>query len=235
VTDHKTIVIKTDLLAAIARWAYSEQDRPHIGRVIFRRDEIIATDGRRLVRLQHDCHGYEFGVSRRDVLAACAAQDMRARHHSQWAVRLGTDIEAGSDGDAVLTAGGMREVGVAWNGESKAKFGLGDDAYYYCNTSTLADMPKIDAVMLGARDGEFPIGRGFNIAYLAGMEQVVHAAGHSHDGTAIESWSNELGPFQFTSPVGAPPGEAGSVRFVIMPMRESRGGNLVKPRKRSAS
>ena len=66
------IVIKTELLDAIARFAYPYQDRA-ISRVAFRNEQIIATDGHRIVIADFKLHGQSFAIERRHLLAAVAA------------------------------------------------------------------------------------------------------------------------------------------------------------------
>lgn len=211
----KSIHAGAELLLAVAKWAHRYQDDyPHLSAVYFRGTEMAATDGHRLVRVPLDCHGQEFSVRRADIFAAIAAQNAWHRHHSDFAMRLNADLEATNDGETIW-AMGDRAIDISWDGGPFVLLDL-DGCVLRCPVGT-GTLPPIDSVMLPRRDGDVPRGHGFDIRYLAGVEEVVRAAGWSRSATVIEGWDDgELTPFQFSSPLGAPDEER--IRFVIMPM-----------------
>lgn len=67
-----TITISVDLLAAFAKFAAQDADRPYLNSVVFREDEIFATDGHRMARMPHETP-FQIAISRSDALAAVAA------------------------------------------------------------------------------------------------------------------------------------------------------------------
>lgn len=70
-----SIIIKTDLLAAVAGWAYAaDKTRAHLSTVLFKDDEMIACDGHRLVRVKCDCNGLVLLVKREHVMSAVKVQ-----------------------------------------------------------------------------------------------------------------------------------------------------------------
>ena len=233
------IVIKTELLDAIARFAYPYQDRA-ISRVAFRNEQIIATDGHRIVIADFKLHGQSFAIERRHLLAAVAAQDAMERSFDSISERLGYDVEA-SDGGASILSGerrGGREMTIT-PGVSSVAFDVGSGIGIQVELASFEGYPDIAKADRGwhrgweraqRRPDERPL-YGLNPGFLADMETLVRAAGHWSAGIELTNWGRDpnADPIEFTAPHGAQPGEQ-LVRVVIMPMR-TRDANRAKERR----
>ena len=68
------ILMRTDVLVAVAKWASPDVSRPHLNLVTFRKNKCVATDGHRMVSVPCETYNYAFGVRARDLIAAAAAQ-----------------------------------------------------------------------------------------------------------------------------------------------------------------
>lgn len=213
------ISVNSELLLAVAKWAHRyHTERPNLSAIYFREREMVATDGCRLVRVPIN-GAREFSVRRADAFAAVHAQNAWYRHHNDFAMRLDADLEAGNDGETIW-AMGDRQISIEWDGGASVKFDLGG-----CVLSSAAGtgtLPPIDSVMLPRRAGDVPWGQGFDVRYLAGIEDVVRAAGYSSYQTVVEAWEDyKLTPYQF-----ACPGEGDAedrIRFVVMPLAKNPG------------
>lgn len=189
------ITISTKLLAAVAKWAYSNDDRPHLSVVLFRDDEMVACDGHRLVRVPVASNGLTLAVQRRHVMAAVAAQACCKQDAPQDPEYYGSAVEITKpDKRIVIRLGDLAIAGQA-----------GDPSSY----------PPYGKVVPGGQDGD-PNGRVFNPTYLAAIDEVRQASGGGMHGVRLVAWGSELDATLFES--------RGGIRYIIMPMRDTIGG-----------
>ncbi len=192
-TASPSIIIRTDLLLAVSRWAHDDT-RPHLGVVLFKNNEVVACDGHRLVRVPVACNGLTIAIDRDLIAAAAAAQAFcksSAPRDNDYGSRA---IEIAVDGkQAVLNVGAFTLRGP-----------LGDP-----NTC-----PPYDQVMPKERPERHPDGYGFNPRYLAAIQEVETAAGarSGANGVKVTGWSADcIGPMLFEGHMG--------IRYVVMPVR----------------
>jgi hypothetical protein len=191
----QVITISTKLLAAVSKWAYSSDDRPHLSVVLFRDDEMVATDGHRLVRVPVASNGLTLAVDREHISAAVAAQACSKRDAAQDPKYGGSAVEITKpDKRIVIKLGRIAIAGPA-----------GDPLMY----------PPFNQVMPKGQNGS-PDGRVFNPAYLAAIDEVRQASGGGSHGVRIVAWGGEIDAALFES--------YGGIRYVIMPMRDTVGG-----------
>lgn len=166
------ITVRTKLLVAVAKWAAEADDsRTHLRAVLFAKQEIIACDGHRLVRVPVAFNnGPAFGVDRNHIMAAAAAQRET----------VGRELTLESDGKSVT-------IGIAPNISMLVP--LRDAGKF----------PPVDKVMPKGPGGAL-VSYGFDPRYLAAIAEVQEAAGagpESH-GVRVTGWSDDaLGAMLF--------------------------------------
>lgn len=209
------ITIRTDILAAIAKWASADTTRP-IGAVAFRADDtIVATDGHRLVLVPHETHGLSFGIERAHLLAAVAAQDSIARDDRE--PRVGHDVIERPDGEMTLADGahGDREV-TLWSDAGRVYIDI-DGLVIRASCVDLKEYPPIEQIFSGSDNAGTPDGYLLDARYLAAISEVNMATASYSDGVRVTQWSRldadgKRGPIVLENSVG--------VRFAIMPQRD---------------
>lgn len=209
------IKIRTDLLAAIARWAHTNPDSK-LGAVAFRPDNtIVGTDGHRLVIVPHETRGLSFGVTRAHLLAAVAAQDALKRD--------GVDPDVGHDlvdhpDDAVLADGPRsdREIEI-WTDGDRAYFDIGA-LVVRAPSINLGQYPDVETALVGDSAGT-PDGYLLDARYLAAIEEVNTASTNYQGGVRVTQWSQLRG--EVRGPIVLE--NAAGVRFAIMPQRDKGG------------
>lgn len=204
------ITIGTSLLAAIAKWAYTDTDRI-VNAVAFRPDNtIVATDGHRLVMVPHPTHGLSFGVARSHLLSAIAAQDMIARDGND--PPLAHDLEA-TDGDSFLAyeprAGRVADLTPT---KDRVIINLGEVALR-APIVDIAEYPPISKVFTGDSTGT-PDGYLLDARYLAAISEVNAASAGRCAGVRVTMWGriDDNGRRSAVVLEGAT-----GIRFVIMP------------------
>lgn len=158
-----TITIRTELLAAVARWAGEDENRPALRMVLFTRDEFVACDGHRLARVPLEYDGDPFGVYRVHILAAAAAQ-------------RGLD---------------QRDIVIELARQS-IHLGIATDVRLVVPVCDASVFPVYDQVMpRGPRPSTAPDGYGFDPKYLAEIYEVQKAAGAAdgYHGVRVTGWS----------------------------------------------
>ena len=192
------IVVRTKLLAAVAKWAYQGDDRPHLQVVRFADAEMVACDRHRLVRVPLEMpEGVRFGLRPRDIAALAAAQHelSKSRHRGEL------QISEVKNGRAIVDLESELAGGITMN----------------VKTADVSGYPPIEQVMPKSCETDEPPGFCFDPKFLAAINEVNLAAGAFQSrGVRCAAWSkideNGLcGPTLFT-------GDAG-IRFVVMPMR----------------
>lgn len=199
-TTIPSITICTDLLAAVAKWAGTDASRPQFEFVVFRDNEVAATDGHRLVRIPYPTRGLVIGVHRSHLLAAAAAQQM---------VFCGVPLDHNGN-RAVVVSWSYKQITIDL-GPIKVIAPAGDISTYppldkFTPTAQPDQPPSPDRYVLNPR-------------YLAAIDEVIHAMGDREHGVKCVAWSAPHGgdAMRFDSRSGA--------KFVIMPMRDTHGGD----------
>jgi hypothetical protein len=198
-TEAAVISVPTNLLEAVAKWAGTDETRPHLHQVLFTQGTMVAVDGHRLIVAPCETFGMTVGVDRSYLLAAVAAQ--RAMKVDPPHV---ITIEPALDGTY------PRYVRLGFMPNS-FKIGMivmaADDS----------SCPPYKQVMRDSavRPAGGPDGYGFDPRYLAAIAEVdaaTTAAGLGRNGVEVVSWSEDrLGAMTFRSQAG--------VTFLVMPMR----------------
>jgi hypothetical protein len=189
------ITIRTELLLAVSRWAAPASDsRPHLSFVLFKGNEMVACDGRRLVRVPVACGGLTIAIDRDHIAAAAAAQEFCKDAAPRDEEYRGRAVEISIvSSRAVINVGRFAVHGA-----------LGDVGAY----------PPSNKAMPTERPDRHPDGYRFNPQYLAGIHEVEVAAGvePGQRGVTITGWSSDgLGAMLFEGYRG--------IRYVIMPVR----------------
>lgn len=189
-----SIIIRTDLLAAVASWTSDDQGLGHLRVVLFKNNKLVACDGHRLVQVPIACNGLTIAIDR-DLVAAAAAAQSFCKHtaHSDkdygWrAVKISVD-----DKQAVFDVGKFTLRGP-----------LGDPTTF----------PAYEGVIPTDRPERHPDGYGFDPKYLAAIHEVQVAAGATKgmQGVKVTGWSADgLGAMLFEGHMG--------IRYVVMPVR----------------
>jgi hypothetical protein len=170
------ITIKTKLLAAIARWACPDTQRPRLNMVLFTKGEIVACDGCRLVRVPLEYDGEPFGVDRDHLLAAVAAQQI-----------------AGSGWEIVIQRGTGYTVAIDIANGAILTVPLRDPANYAPYEKV---MPKHDG-------SSSPDGYGFNPKYLSAIDEVNRELDGGSDGVRVTAWGTKLDAMLFEGAMGS--------------------------------
>ena len=191
-----TITVPTNEVAAVAKWAASSNERPHLTLVVWRNGEYIATDGKRLVRVPCGTGTITVGVARRHLLAAVAAQ-------------------------REMKPSGERELTLTPNGTT-VQIGIGDGLKMVVPAGNVRDFPTVETIerVSSASGSPSPDGYVMDPRLLAEVQEVNSATvDHCERGLRIVSWggANDAGerlePMTMRNDRG--------VTFVIMPMRWS--------------
>lgn len=189
-----SIIIRTDLLVAVSRWASADNMRPQLHVVLFKGNEMVACDGHRLVRVPVSCNGLTIAIDRDLIAAAANAQALCRDSAPRDGESGGCTIEITKNGkEAVLNLGRFVLRGPI------------DDPSSY---------PPIDSVMPKERPDRSPDGYGFDPKYLAAIHDVEVAAGATAGCQIVKvtGWSADgLGGMLFEGHRG--------IRYVIMPGR----------------
>lgn len=213
-SDPKKISIRTDLLAAVARWTHADPTRS-IGVVAFRSDNtIVATDAHRMVIVPHETHGLSFGVTRAHLLAAVAAQNVLQRDGME--PNVGHDVVERPDGDIVLADGphGDREVRI-WIDANRVYLDIGA-LVVRAPLVDIRQYPDVEKAIVGDSAGT-PNGYLLDARYLAAIAEVNMASASYADGVRVVRWSaldanGGRGPVVLENVNG--------VKFAIMPQRD---------------
>lgn len=168
------IKIPTNVLAAVAKWASTDESRPHICMVLFTAGEYVACDGHRLVRVPLEYDGQPFGVDRGHLLAAVAAQK------SVYSDR-DSNIEIKLDGARVVLT-------------------IADGVCMAVPTRAASTYPPIEQVMPKGRPSTLPDPYGFNPEYLGAIHEIQSAfdSDVSARGVKIAAWGGQLDAMLFT-------------------------------------
>lgn len=208
------LTIATNLLAAIAKWASTDESKPHLCCVAFRSDNtIVATDAHRLVVVPHETHGHGFLLDRKVILAAIAAQNIIARDGTD--PPIDHDLAATPNGDVVeLTDGpyGERTIELTPDGVH-VLMSLGSLALR-ASVLDIAMYPPIDRVLkIGSNKGS-PDDYLLDARYLAAIVEVNNATAGYSKVVRVTHWGRLLK--NGTRSALLLEGATG-VRFVIMP------------------
>lgn len=191
------IEVPTNEVAAVAKWASKDSDRPNLSMVRFADQEYVACDGHRMVRVPCVTFGLKFGVDADALLAAVAAQRAMS-----------------TTGVLYLTPTPIAQPDNGWTREIRIT--LSPDIYLVVPGRDTSKYPPLDRVMPKGKQGDVPPHYSINPSYLAAVAEVI--AGHPADdhggrsaGVDITGWGGELTPMMMTSARGA--------RFIVMPMK----------------
>ena len=190
---HGLFSVRTRLLAAVAKWATTDESRPFLERVLFDGKHIVATDGHRIVAVPCETDVPPFTVHRVDCAILAAAQ--REIGHKRHADSVFVTV---SDGKAAIDIDEGRRVLTVKVHDAK-------------------DFPPWEVLFgeLKAESAE-PPSFAFEPRYLAGIDEVLEAVDGSCQRTAtVKAWSSGkfIGPMLF---------EGEGIRFLIMPKRTSQ-------------
>jgi hypothetical protein len=197
------ITIPTDLLEAVARWALpAGDDLLRLSQVRIADGELVATDGKRGVRVPIQTHDQTLGIWRADALMAVAAQD--AMHEKRVGARrpsgrsIAVEPIEGGRLRLHLAAGGMPSLVVRACTES---FPL-EPLREIFGAVSLAKTPTPDGIS-------------FDPALLAAIDEVKRALTAREIGVRVVQWGGPLDPMIFEGPALE---GCGPSRFVVMPM-----------------
>lgn len=179
------------LLGAVATFACKDEGRPNLNGVLVAKDEIVACDGHRLVRVDTRVGPFE-GSSIDEDHAPCLIQ-------LEVALAVVAAAKAAHcDRVRVICTDQVLRIEVC---------AFGRPLFVVETKVSAVKYPPVDTIMIATRDGE-PPSIIFDPRLLEGIAPVVDACGAS--GLEIVGWGCELSPMQFA---------ASGVRFVVMPMR----------------
>lgn len=213
----KSINVRTDLLHAVAKWAHGDASRA-IGAVAFRDNEIVATDGHRLVIVPCETNGHAFGVYRSHLLAAVAAQNSLARDGID--PRVGHDIVEVEDhmvGPYLTVADGPfgDRVVDLWPVDGHVQIDLGA-VRVIASKIDISQYPDVRSVLKHGDDSSTPDGYLLDARFLAAIEEVNTAHANYQSGVRVVKWGRLIGgvrdPLVLKSETG--------VTFVVMPQRD---------------
>lgn len=184
------------LLAAVAKFASADETRPNLNGVFVDKDEIVACDGHRLVRVDTRVGPFQgssideahasYLIPLEVVRAVCAgAKEIRAKR-----VRI-TTVDP--------TVDRLLRIEV--------RSAIGGRLFVVEGPAGTLKYPPVDAIMGETREGE-PPSITFNPRLIEDIAPVMDAC--DVRGLEIAGWGNEFSPMQFA---------AAGIRFVVMPMR----------------
>jgi hypothetical protein len=191
------ITVRTQLLAAVAKWTYIDDTRPNLNVVYFDGKAMIATDGHRMVVVPMETSLPGFGIHRRDCAAIAAGQRELERHQHMGELRI-------SVADRKATIALDREMRTM----TVPAHGVDYPPYESLFKSLKAETPV---------PSEFT----FNPRYLAAIDEVMQGVDptdyHASGGVRVKAWSavderGFCGPMLF---------EGAGIQFLVMPMRGS--------------
>lgn len=171
------ISISTNLLAAVAKWASTDEARVNLCMVLFTKGEYVACDGHRLVRVPLEYDGKAFCVGRDHILAAVAAQ--RSLYDDNDS---SIDIEPNGKGLVNLTIDKGIVVSVPFR--------------------SAGDYPHYEQVMPKGKPDKLPDPYGFDPQYLAAIDEVNRASDSVYRGVQIVAWGGELDAMEFRNADG---------------------------------
>lgn len=192
----KPIVVSSNQVAAVAKWASVDETRPHLQMVCFANDEYIATDGYRMVRVPCRTHGLAFGVDAMHLIAAVAAQkalcSLPASPFPSTELKMTRHLDGAN---------------------YKVRVEIRSDTWLTVPERDSKSYPPVDRVAPKGKSGQAPPAvYSVNPAYYAAVAEVL--ADESLDlGVDVTAWGDELDPLVLTSGRG--------IRFIIMPMDRS--------------
>jgi hypothetical protein len=200
------IVIRPRLLLVISKWAYAQDDRPHLNMVRFGDDELCATDGHRCVIAPVETHGQTFGIRPKEIAAIAALHRECGKKYGDITIA----VRPPADGPKPKLRP-MFVVGIAE--ESSMTLEL--------RTSDVSGYLPIHQIISTQKETPEPPTYGFNASYLAAIDEVMREhPSYDHGRSALKctGWSaigkdGICGPMSFTG-LG--------MTFVVMPMRGER-------------
>lgn len=191
--------VRTQLLAAVAKWACQDDQRFHISHVLFDGKHMVATDGHRIVAVTCETGVEPFMLHRTDCAMLAAAQREITRFRT-------ADLKiAVVDGKAEVDLDGTRRVIV----KAHAK-----------------DFPPWDQLFASAKaETPAPASYSFQPQYLAAIDDVIQSVtGDTQRAVTVKGWparesSGYAGPMLFESVVFDDGPGGYEMRFLIMPTR----------------
>ncbi len=199
---HGLFSVRTQLLAAIAKWSHQSEERPHLARVLFDGRQIVATDGHRLVVAPFETNHAPFTIDRLDIAVLAAAQREITK-----SVRAELVFVKVSDGRAVIDLDAAAMGGVTGH----------DRRLLTVRTHDAKDFPAWEVLFDGLKaESEAPPAYAFEPRYLAAIDEVLAATEFGAGGqrtVLVKAWTGGepfIGPMLF---------EGYGVRFLIMPKR----------------
>lgn len=200
VTKAAVITVSTNVLEAVAKWAGTDETRPHLHQVHFTKGTMIAVDGHRMVIVPCETFGKTLGIDRQYLLAAVAAQRALTRERPNV-------ITIEEQPNPVFI-----------------RLGLTHPSGKVCLQVPVADASAFPPYEQVLRDSEnaarspSPSGYAINPKYLAAVAEVDAATCDANEiiagsrGVRVIGWSKDrLGAMVFVNKAG--------VKFVVMPMR----------------
>lgn len=193
--------VRTQLLAAVAKWTCHDESRFHLNYVLFDGQHMVATDGHRMVAVSFQTDLPPFTIHRMDcaVLAAAQREVLKSR-------RAELVFTAVADGRATIDLDAGRRVLTVKTGDPKS----------FPPWETLFSNLKAETPT--------PPAHAFEPRYLAAMDEVIQSvAGDVQRTVEVKAWTAReeggfCGPMLFDSVVFD--GDAGyEMRFLIMPKR----------------
>ena len=174
-----TVTISTEIIAAVAKWAYQDYDRPEINCVLFSAHYVVATDGHRLVRVPSENDGPDIAVGPKYLLAAVEVS------------KLVRDVGEGSTLTLSMTVKGVL-------------IEIAQGVRMMVPASDATAFPPYEQVIPTDMESESPAGHYFNPAYLAAIEEVHLACGGHGRGVIVTAWAKDrLGMMKFKGAGGS--------------------------------
>lgn len=195
--------IRTRLLAAVAKWTHTDDNRPHLHRVLFDGKHMVATDGHRMVVVPCETDMPPFALGRVDCAILAAAQREITKRDGAELRFVAIDIYPG------------RPVSTS----RKALIELDEEGLrsLLVPAPDPSDFPRWQQLFEGQKaEPPTPPTYAFEPRYLAGIDEVLEAVDGARNRTVeVKAWTaNEpgghVGPMLF---------ESGGIRFLIMPKR----------------
>lgn len=193
-----TIRIRPRLLAAVAKWAYGQDDREWLRIVRFGDDEIVATDGHRAVIVPQPTEGKTFGIHPKDIAAIAAAHAEAGGKYSDILI----DLDDKHVSVSIANALGHVEI------ELRVR------------ARDVKGYPPYRQIIPDKAETEIPPTFEFNASYLVAIDEVNREHPDFHPrGVKCLAWS-ALGKDGIPGPMSFK--GAGGILFVVMPMRGER-------------
>lgn len=203
----EAITVPTDLLEAVARWAAPEsENRLYLSQVVVADGELVASDGKRGVRVPIGAHGQMLGIWRADALMAVAAQDAMVQHDRR--------IE--------LRRRGSRTIGIEPIDGGRLRLHLADGGMPSLVVHACTEEFPLKSMrdIFGAVSSErtlIPDGICFDPKYLAAIDEVKSVITEVQaGGVRVVKWGGPHDPMIFEGPALE---GCGPSMMVVMPMR----------------